>query len=154
MRHYDMTPQNDLEILTGVRAWSATPHDYSSLRFLKFNPDGMGEAIYGYGQTIYAKVGFEFELSGDSVLRLKYLPSPAYAAFPGFEPSPQNATKATPYTLVHGDYSGVESVVARPFTFRWRLTLEDSPWPVGMTFPYEVPTIFYGFREDESLERK
>ena len=154
MHDYDTAARNDLGILAGTRAWSATPHNYSSMRFLTFNSHGHGEAVYGYGQTIYAKVGFEFELSGGSVLRLKYLPSPAYAAFRGFEPSPDNAEKLAPYTLVRGEYRGVVSVVAQPFFYRWLLTLGDSPWPAEMTFPYEVPTSFYGFRHDETRESK
>jgi len=152
MHDDETSARNDAEILTGTRSWRATPHDYSSLRALTFKPDGRGEALYGYGQTIYAKVGFEFELSGGSVLRLKYLSSPAYAAFPGFAPSPDSAEKATPFTLVRGKYHGVESVVAQPYSYRWLLTLGDSPWPAGMTFPYEVPTSFYGFRHDEARE--
>ena len=146
--------QNDLEVLTGSRSWSATPHDYSSLRFLTFEPDGRGEALYGYGQTIYAKVGFEFELSGGPVVRLKYLPSPPFAAFRGFKPSPDTAEKLIPYTLVRGEYRGIESVVAWPFVCEWLLTLAHSPWPAGMTFPYDVPTSYYGYRHDEPREPK
>ena len=145
----DSTPaQNDLEILTGTHAWGATPHDYSSLHFLTFKRDRCGEAIYGYGQTIYAKVVFEFELAGGSVLHLKYLSSPAYAAFSGFAPTPENSEKSLHYTLVRGEYRGVESVVAQPFICEWLLTLGDSPWPAGMKFPYEVPTSFFGCRHD------
>jgi hypothetical protein len=145
---------NDFEILTGTHAWSATPDNYSSMRFLTFKPDGRGEATYGYGQTIYAKVGYEFELSGDSALRLKYLSSPAFAAFRGFEPSRDTAEKLIPYTLVRGEYRGVESIVASSFDCEWLLTLGDSPWPVGMTFPYDVPTSFYGYRRNEPREPK
>ena len=140
--------QSDMEILTGTRSWGATPHDYSSLRFLSFKSDGSGEAIYGYGQTIYAKVDFEFDLAGGSVLQLKYQHSPAYAAFPGFLPTPDNAVKSLQYTLVRGEYRGVESVVAQSFICDWLLTLNDSPWPAGMTFPYDVPKSFYGYRHD------
>jgi hypothetical protein len=146
--------QNDLEIVTGTHAWSATPHDYSSMRFLTFKSDGRGEALYGYGQTIYAKVGYEFELSGGSALRLNYLPSSAFAAFRGFDPSPNTAEKFIPYTLVRGEYRGVESVIAWPFVCEWLLTLGDSPWPAGMTFPYEVPMCFYGYRRNEPCEPK
>lgn len=146
--------QNDLEILTGTHAWSATPHNYSSMRFLTFKQDGHGEALYGYGQTIYAKVGYEFELSGGAALHLKYLSSPAFAAFRGFEPSTDTAEKVIPYTLVRGDFRGVESIVGWPFVCEWLLTLGDSPWPAGMTFPYEVPTSFYGYRRDEPREPK
>jgi len=146
-------PQSDMEILTGTHSWSSTPHDYSSLRFLTFKPDGSGVALYGYGQTIYAKVDFEFELAGGSVLHLKYLDSPAYAAFKGFVPMPDNAEKLLQYTLAPGEYRGVESVVAQSFICDWLLTLSDSPWPAGMTFPYQVPTSFYGYRHDGPRER-
>ena len=144
-----MPSREHLEILIGSRSWSATPDDYSSLRFLTFGQQGRGEALYGYGQTIYAKVGFEFELLDGPVLRLRYLSSPSFARFQGFEPSPGTAEKLIAYTLVQGEYRGVESVVAWPFVCGWLLTLADSPWPAGMTFPYEVPTAFYGYRQDE-----
>lgn len=150
MHDFDTTDQSDLAILTGTRAWVSTPHDYSSLRCITFTLDGRGEAIYGYGQTIYAKVDFEFELSGDSILRFKYLPSKPMRTVPGFDPTPENAEKSITYTLVRGEYRGVESVVAQPYLFSWLLTLSDSPWPTGMTFPYEVPTSFYGYRNEET----
>jgi hypothetical protein len=146
--------RNDFEVLTGTHAWSATPHNYSSMRFLTFRPDGRGEALYGYGQTIYAKVGFEFELPGGSALRLKYLSSVAFAAFRGFEPSPDTAEKVIPYTLTRGEFRGVESVVGWPFVCEWLLALAESPWPAGMSFPYDVPTSFYGYRSDRPGESK
>jgi len=97
------------------------------MRFLTFNSDGRGEALYGYGQTIYAKVEFEYELTGDSILHFKYLPSPPLAAFSGFVPSPENADKSLTCTMVQGEHCGVESVVAQPYLFSWLLTLSDSP---------------------------
>jgi hypothetical protein len=144
------TPANDnFEILAGTHAWAATPHDYSSTRFLTFGRDGRGKAVFGYGQTIYADVGFMFELVGGPALRLKYLPSRAVAAFKGFEPSTDTAEKLIPYTLVRGEYRGIESVVAWPFVCDWLLTLADSPWPADMTFPYDIPLNFYGYRRNE-----
>ncbi len=144
---------HDLGILLGS-VWSATPHDYSSLRYLKFEQDGRGQAVYGYGQTLYAKIHFAFELTDDPALRLRYAASPAAKGFPAFEPSPEAAGKLIPYTLVRGEYRGVESIVAWPFVCEWLLTLADFPWPAGMTFPRGMPTQFYGYRRNEPRPAK
>ena len=121
---------------------------------LKFDRDGHGLATYGYGQTIYAKVRFAFEVSAGSVLRLKYLPSPATRASQAFEPGPDNAQKLIRYNLTRGEYQGIESVVGWPFICEWLFSLDDSPWPAGMTFPYSVPKDFYGYRRNKPRQPK
>jgi hypothetical protein len=50
------TAAEDRQTLASSRSWRATPGNYSSLRFLRFNADGFGELTYAYGQTIYAVV--------------------------------------------------------------------------------------------------
>jgi hypothetical protein len=51
----------EIDILTASHAWSATPDNYSSLRSVMLGRDGTGTVIYGYGQTIYAKIDCRFE---------------------------------------------------------------------------------------------
>lgn len=68
-----------------------------------------------------------------------------YQLFAGYRPSPERPTRS-PYRLIAGEFSGVESIVARPFTFRWTLELSDPPWPADLRLPYEVPQVFYGGR--------
>jgi hypothetical protein len=147
MQH-DASPATavDFATLTGTRSWCATPGNYSSLRCLTFAADGTGQAIYGYGQTIYAEVRFAFELLAGPVLRLTYLPSPAGPRSPEFRPGPDNGEQLLPYTLTPGDYRGDMSIVRFSYVCGWRLSLASSPWPVGMALPYEVPTEFFGYR--------
>ena len=52
----------EIDILTASHAWSATPENYSSLRSVMLGRDGTGTVLYGYGQTIYAKIDCRFEV--------------------------------------------------------------------------------------------
>jgi hypothetical protein len=113
---------------------------------LQFRTDGVGIAVYGYGQTIYAKIEFIFAVSGDS-LTLKYLESAPFQRFAGFTPDEQTREKNIQFTLESGDYVFKEDVTGTQFRFASKLSLSDSPFPVGLEFPYSVPTEFYGFRE-------
>ena len=51
------------DVLTGCANWWATPGTYASLRTLRFAPDGTGTVLYGYGQTIYAKIDCRFTIT-------------------------------------------------------------------------------------------
>jgi hypothetical protein len=137
----------DAKVLVGGRGyWSATPATYSSLRFLRFAEDGTGDATYGFGQTIYAVIKFQWELSAPGRLRLTYLDSPPYQLFKGFTPE-SNRLKELDYALTEGEVSGVESIVAQPYRFLWTLELSDSPWPVGLELPHKIPRVFHGHRQ-------
>jgi hypothetical protein len=138
----------DRVVLEGGRGvWSATPWDYSSLRFLHLSSEGVGELTYGYGQTIYAKIRCRWKIASPGLLRLEYLDSPAYQFFRGFTPDPAGAVRDLEYRLVEGEVSGVESIVARPFRYLWTLELSEPPWPTSLKFPREAPRVFYGHRE-------
>jgi hypothetical protein len=137
--------QDDLKLLTGSN-WVATPGDYSSSRWLRFAADGSGQATFGYGQTIYAKVLFGYALAAGPTVQLTYLPSSAFGSFQGFEPIAGEPVRSIRYTLAAVNYSGVESVTGFSFVCGWLLTLAESPWPLGMSFPRPIPTEFYGHR--------
>ena len=64
--------EDDRRTLAAARLWRATPGNYSSCRFLQFRPDGSGQLVYGYGQTIYAVVPCAWEVSAAGRLRLTY----------------------------------------------------------------------------------
>jgi len=140
---------SDAEVLAGERgAWSATPWDYSSLRSIRFSEEGTGVLTYGYGQTIYAVINGRWELPSPGTLRFTYLESPPYQRFEGFTPSDGNRGKELGYKLTKGDVTGVESVVAQPYKFLWTLELSEQPWPACLQFPYDIPLVFYGYRQD------
>jgi len=143
----------DAEVLVGS-GWCATPRDYSSLRVLTFNRDGQGEALYGYGQRIYAQVRFQYELREGGLLHLRYLPSPASVSHEAFEPIPGSDQKSIAYTLARGEFRGVESIVGWAFVCKWLLTLQESPWPAELTFPHPIPTAFYGYLSYEPRRSK
>ena len=142
-----MNESTDFQILTSSRSWRATPWDYSSLRFLRFNDDASAEFCYGYGQTIYAIIKCQFELTPEKNLRLSYLESPARGHFQGFVPTDANQAKDIRYQLTQENVTGVESIVAREYKFQWKLTLEKSPFPEEIQFPYDVPLQYYGHEE-------
>jgi hypothetical protein len=138
----------DAKVLIGGRGyWSATPGNYSSLRFLRFAEDGTGDATYGYGQTIYALIKCQWELPAPGRLRLTYLDSPPYQLFKGFTPDDSNRIKELASVLTEGEVSGVESIVVQPYRFLWTLELSDSPWPAGLALPHTIPRVFYGHRQ-------
>jgi hypothetical protein len=135
--------QTDRDVLTASR-WIATPADYASSRWLRFGADGTGEAVFGYGQTIYAKVLLAFEVPTAGTLAVTYLPSPAFGRMPAFAPAVGSGARLITYTLGGTTYSGSVSVIARPFRSQWLLTFAESPWPIDMSFPRPVPLEFYG----------
>jgi hypothetical protein len=132
------------EILTSGGSWSATPDNYSSMRYLQFSPDGTGRAVYGYGQTIHAMILFRFGVAEPDRLELEYLESPGFQRFKGFHPDDTNGRKRLAVTLTEGERVFVEGVTGFERRFRWMLDLDAHPYPEGLTFPFSVPTTFYG----------
>ncbi|HQR41877.1 MAG TPA: hypothetical protein PLX97_04315 [Gemmatales bacterium] len=142
---------SDTAVLAGGRGvWCATPWNYSSSRSLWLQPDGTGELIYGYGQTIYARVNCRWEVMLSGRLRLTYLESAAYQLSRGYTPPDDNRVRELGFILTAGEVSGVENVVGLPYRFGWTLELSESPWPSELQLPYEVPRVFYGHREQVS----
>lgn len=137
---------SDLDTLIRSQSWSATPDNYSSMRYLQFSQDNSGIAIYGYGQTIYAKINFSFSISGEQ-LTLHYEQSDPFQRFPGFTPGDSNARKLLSFSLDQSEFVFGEDVTEARFKFSVKLILSDSPFPAGLEFPYSVPTEYYGFRE-------
>lgn len=132
------------DILANERAWSATPWDYSSMRFLIFKPDGTAEFMYGYGQTIYARINCTFECSGEDRLVVSYLESPKFQLSQPFSPTDGNRRVELVCRLTKGDFEFVESIVRQPRRFQYQLDLDRSPFPEGLNFPHEVPLTYYG----------
>jgi hypothetical protein len=133
----------EVSVLT-ASGWKATPSAYSSLRVLRFHEDGSGTLTYGYGQTIYAIIKCRWAVARPGILHLSYSESPPYQRFQGFLPDDNNREKELDFTLTEGDVEGIESVIARPFKYRWTLELSASPYPEGLRFPYSIPRVFYG----------
>ena len=145
-----MTNQNDFEILTSSRIWTATPWDYSSSRWLRFRGDNKSDCCFGYGQTIYAVIKFEFEITTENNLKITFLESPALAEnlyFKGFTPSQNNQIKEISFQLDEEIFTGTRSITGAEFKYSWNIKLNDSPFPDELNFPYEVPLIYYGHRE-------
>jgi hypothetical protein len=132
------------EVLTGCGGWTATPGDYKSMRSLRFAPDGTGQVLYGYGQTICAVIACRFAVIEPDWLEWVYLESPPYQWFKGFRPEDGNGRKALRAVLTAGEFTFSEAWVSHSSLFRWRLDLGGSPYPEGLSFPYSVPTTFYG----------
>jgi hypothetical protein len=142
---------SDAAVLAGGRGvWSATPWNYSSLRSLWLSEGGSGELIYGYGQTIYARLHCRWEVVSPGRLRLTYLESPPYQRFRGYTPRDETRVRELNFVLTAGEVSGVESIVGQPYRFRWTLELAEPPWPPDLQLPYEVPRVFFGHREEVS----
>lgn len=116
------------------------------MRYLQFQPDGSGVAIYGYGQTIYAKIDFSYNVEAKQ-LTLDYRHSAPFQRFEGFTPEGSNASRLLSFTVDQSDFIFGEDVTLAQFKFSAKLILNDSPYPAGLEFPYPVPTEFYGFRE-------
>ena len=139
---------SDTATLVGGRGvWSATPWIYSSCRFLWLKDGGSGELIYGYGQSIHAKIQCRWELPIAGRLQLTYLDSPAYQFFRGYTPPAADRVRELGYTLTAGDVSGVEDLLGHPYRFGWTLELSGPPWPPGLRLPHKVPRVFFGHRE-------
>ncbi len=135
------------EVLTSGGPWWATPDNYASLRTLRFALDGTGQVLYGYGQTIYAKVACRHAISDPDVLEVEYQESPAHQLFQGFQPSDTNRRRVLRAELTAGEFVFTEAMTNHSRRFRWRLDLSGSPYPHGLAFPYSVPTTFFGHGE-------
>ncbi len=154
----------DFSILTTSRSWSATPWDYSSMKFIQFKEDRSGEVTLAYGQTIYAVVGFQYEIPATGLLRLTYVNSESnkYELRTGFGQSAKalfeaqaGRPKEISYDLTEGDFRGEMNmsvgradgvVVPLTYEFRWVLKFETSPYPEGLEVPFGTPLSFYGHR--------
>lgn len=135
------------DILVGSRSWSTTPWNYSSMRYIQFAEDGSGLLLYGYGQTIYAKINIRYTVKANCQIDLQYLDSPPFQRFAGFTPN-NHTTKTLKYTLSEHHDTIREDATGADFSFKWLLTLDKFPFPDTLTFPYETPLEFYGYRVD------
>jgi hypothetical protein len=138
------TAAEDRQVLASAGTWRATPGDYSSLRSLWLKPDGTGELIYGYGQTIYAVIPCGWEVPAAGRLRLTYAAPTRGRLAAGFVLNDANRVKEVDYTLTPGRVAGVEDIVPNPYEFDHTLELSEPPWPSGLGLPFEVPRVFYG----------
>ncbi|WP_020467832.1 hypothetical protein [Zavarzinella formosa] len=132
------------ETLAVATSWRATPDNYSSLRFLRFNADGSGELTYAYGQTIYAVVPCAWAVPAPGRLRLTYSTPIRGRLAAGFVLDDSNHVKELSYTLTAGRVAGVEDIVSTPYECDRTLELSETPWPSGLDLPYAVPRVFYG----------
>lgn len=139
-----MNMMNDRDILVGSQSWSATPWNYSSKLFLQFHADGTGKEIYGFGQTIYVKLNFNFELLEAQRLRLSYVDSPN-SIKRGFELTDANRTNDLTYSLIEEQQVHTESITAFQFRFQRQLVFNRSPYPEGIQLPREVPLTYHGY---------
>jgi hypothetical protein len=143
------TALEDRQVLAAAKTWRATPDNYSSLRALWLNPDGSGELVYGYGQTIYVVAPCGWEVPAAGRLRLTYAAPTRGRLAAGFALTESNRVKELSFTLTAGRVAGVEDIVSNPYEFDHTLELSAPPWPDGLALPYEVPRVFYG-RADEA----
>ena len=137
----------EIDILTGSPNWAATPDNYSSLRSVTLGRDGTGTVLHGYGQTIYAKIDCRFEVPELGRIRFEYLPTPQPQRRRPFEPTEANGLKEIGFTLAPGEKVFREDVTGFVFRFSWALEFTEPPYPDGLSFPYSVPKVFYGYRE-------
>ncbi|MGI8494124.1 MAG: hypothetical protein ACR2L1_02265 [Pyrinomonadaceae bacterium] len=147
---YFMNRRNEFEILTSSRLWVATPWDYSSARWLRFKSDDLSDCCFGYGQTVYAFIKFEFEIMAENTLKIIYLGSPALADglyFKGFSPSQNKKNKEIRFLLEEEIFTGTTSITGAEFKYFWNLKLSDSLFPDELNFPYEIPLTYYGHQE-------
>lgn len=148
-----METQNNFEILTSLRGvWGATPWDYSSSRWLRFKAQENSDCCYGYGQTIYAVVNFQFKLEPNGIMKIEYLESPSIGSrFEGFQPTSINSKKDIQYNLKKEDFEGWTNITGRKFKYHWILELDKSPFPDDLKFPYDTPLIYYGHRDCQEI---
>lgn len=139
---------HDRDILLGSRSWSTTPWNYSSMRFMQFADDGTGLLVYGYEQTIYAKLNMRFAVKAENQLEIEYCDSPPFQRFAGFAANPDTVRKTLQYTLTANPVVYTEDVTGADFSFKWLLNFDRFPFPDTLTFPYDTPLEFYGYRED------
>jgi hypothetical protein len=138
------TAAEDRQVLASAGTWRAAPGNYSSLRVLWLDPDGSGELIYGYGQTIYIVAPCAWEVPWAGRLRLTYAAPSRGRLAAGFVLTDSNRIKELGFTLTEGQVAGVEDIVPNPYGFDRTLELSAPPWPDGLDLPYEVPRVFYG----------
>src|SRR3954447_24240331 len=93
----------EIDILTASHAWSATPDNYSSLRSVMLDRGGTGTVLYGYGQTIYARIDCRFEVPEPGRIRFESPPTTQPQRRPPFEPTEANRQKEIGFTLTEGD---------------------------------------------------
>lgn len=146
----------DFDILIATRSWAATPWDYNSCIFLRFRADGSGDMVFGYGQTIFAKVNFRFSLNTLNELTFIYQDSPAYFYVKSFTPSESRKSKAVHYSLKEGEITG-EAANSGPFKYYWTLSLDKTPFPDELPLP-DIPFLkgvkplreYFGHNENEA----
>lgn len=136
------------QVLSGDRGyWSATPSDYSSLRYLHFEPNGTGTVLYGFGQTIYANIKCDWSVIAEDVLQITYREPVKSRLQPDYVLPENERMKQLIFRLTEGEVTGVESIVGHPYRFLWTLELSADPWPNSLDVPRDRPTTFYGYRE-------
>jgi hypothetical protein len=118
-----------------------------SLRAVFLEPAGTGSVVYGYGQTIYATIDVRFEITAPGVIRFDYFETPQKQRRPPFVPTDDNRSKEIGFSLTEGERIFREDVTGFVFRFSWTLAFAEPPYPDGLSFPYTVPTTFYGYRE-------
>jgi hypothetical protein len=134
----------DAALLSSVRGWSATPSDYSSMRFLRFGSDGRAELAYAYGQTIYAVCACDWSVPAAGVLRLTAL-AVTGGRLRGYEPPAAERDRELAYRLAEVNESFPQPLTSRPpLQCRWSLELSEPPWPAGLKLPYRIRRVFYG----------
>lgn len=115
-------------------------------------PDGTGEMISGYGQTIHAHILCRWALLPANRLAVTYLESPAKRAgafFQGYSPPADRPPRVLEYRLTEGPVTGRCGLTGRPFEYRWTLEFEAPPWPEDVRLPPGPvppgqPRVFYG----------
>jgi hypothetical protein len=66
---------------------------------------------------------------------------------PPFEPTEANRVKEIGFMLSERERVCREDVTGFIWRLSWTLEFAESPYPDGLSFPYSVPTVFYGYRE-------
>jgi hypothetical protein len=140
----------DFDILTTTRSWVATPWVYNSCIGLRFRADGSGDMVFGYGQTIHAKINFRFSLRTTNELTLIYQDSPGDRFVKSFTPSESGKSKAVQYSLKEGEITGV-AANSGPFKYYWTLSLDKSPFPDEAILGHVRPRHeYYGHHVNET----
>ena len=150
----------DFDILTTTRSWVATPWDYNSCVALRFREDSSGDMMFGYGQTVFAKINFRFSLNTSNDLTFVYQDSPAYFYVKSLTPSGSRKSKTVHYSLEEGEITG-EAANSGPFKYYWTLSLGKTPFPDELTLPHirslgQVRPLceYYGHHENETTRSR
>lgn len=81
-------------------------------------------------------------------MTLFYLDSPAYQWFKGFKPAPGRESRSLRCSLAQHTVE-FEQPYEGPVRYRWRLTVDPSPFPDGLLLPdVPLPRDYYGYREE------